>query len=97
MVIFHRYHDVAPLDYIFHGILTKTKNKEDVNAADTALLKEFVKYLDKPEQVENATRFFKGFHPKDPAKQCFFAVNPDGSKIVIIIEKYFLILLAFLF
>jgi len=77
----NKYHDVAPLEYIFHGILSKTKDREEVNSADAALLKEFCKYLDDPDSVEGASSFIAGFHPKDPAKKCFFALLPDNKKI----------------
>jgi len=76
-----KYNDIAPLDYMFHGILTKTKIGEQVNLADSALLKEFGKYLENPTMIEDAESFTVDFHPNDPSKRCFLAVKPDGSKI----------------
>jgi len=76
-----KYTDLAPLEYLFSGILSKLRDKEHANAGDSALLREFLYYHHDSTLSEEVTDFVCGFHPDDPSKKCFFAIKSGGEKV----------------
>jgi len=76
----NKYNDVAPLEYIFQGILSKNLKGDKINTVDEQMLRELLRYHESFEKLDEVDHFEVGFHPKDESMLTFFAVLKDGGK-----------------
>jgi len=71
----NKYNDVAPLEYIFQGIMAKNMKEEKINPTDEQMLMELLKYHESFEKLKDVDHFEVGFHPKDESMLTFFVVT----------------------
>jgi len=77
----NKYFDIAPLEYIFTGILSKNLDGGKINPADEQMLMELLNYHEKGQElIGNLDHFEVGFHPNDESMLTFLAVTKDGKK-----------------
>jgi len=76
----NNYQDIAPLEYIFKGILSKNIDGKQINPADEQMLMELLRYHDNEKLSKDVDHFEVGFHPEDESILTFFAVTAKGDK-----------------